>query len=64
MCGPATMPTTRASTLKWPSASSNCAATFSCPAVSGRAASSLERVSFAASGSSQTKSGESVTSGR
>ena len=50
MCGPATIPITRASTLKCPSASISCAATFSWPAVSGRAASSVERVSLAASG--------------
>ncbi len=50
MCGPATMPITRASTLKCPSASISCAATFSWPAVSGREASSVERVSLVASG--------------
>ena len=43
MCGPATLPITRASTPKWPSASTSWAAIFSCPAVSGRAASSEER---------------------
>ena len=38
------MPMTRASTPKWPSASTSWAATFSCPAVSGRLASALERL--------------------
>ena len=64
MCGPATMPITRASTPKWPSASISCAATFSCPAVSGRAASAVERVRKRGSGTRHTKSGESVTDAR
>ena len=64
MCGPATLPITRASTPKWPSASISWAAIFSCPAVSGRAASSDERFSEPASGNVHSKSGESVTDGR
>ena len=64
MCGPATMPITRASTPKWPSASTSWAATFSCPAVSGRFASALERLRKAVSGIVHSKSGDSVTSAR
>ncbi len=58
------MPITRASTPKCPSASTSWAATFSCPTVSGRFASAVERVRKRASGTIQTKSGESVTERR
>jgi hypothetical protein len=64
MCGPATMPITRASTPKWPSASTSWAATFSCPTVSGLLASAVERVRNRVSGTVQTKSGLSVTEWR
>ena len=64
MCGPATMPMTCACTPKWPSASTSWAAVFSCPAVSGRFASPVERVRKRGSGIVQTNSGESVTEAR
>src|SRR3954467_14451167 len=57
MCGPATMPITRASILKCARVSISCAATFSWPAVSGRDASSEERTSLAGAGSPPTKRG-------
>ena len=64
MCGPATLPITRASTPKCPSASTSWAAVFSWPAVSGRDASSDERFSDSGSGTVHSKSGDSVTCGR
>src|SRR3954467_13937083 len=64
MWGPATMPMTRASTPKWPSASVSWAATRSCPAVSGLLASALERLRKAVPGIVHSKSGASVTDAR
>ena len=65
MCGPATVPITFACTPKCPSASIRLVAVRSCPAVSGFDCSLVERVSSRlASGSSQTKSGSSVTLSR
>jgi hypothetical protein len=55
---------TRACTPKWPSASTSWPAVFSCPTVSGRLASTVERVRKRGSGMLQTKSGESVTVAR
>ena len=64
MCGPVTRPTTFASIPKWPSASSSARAVCSWPAVSGLAASPVERTRKRAEGTRQTKSGSSVTLAR
>ena len=64
MCGPVTRPITFASIPKWPSVSTSVRATCSWPAVSGLAASPVERVRKRAPGTRQTKSGSSVTEAR
>ncbi len=62
--GPVTRPITLAWMPKWPSASSSVAATCSWPAVSGLAASPVERTRKRAEGTRQSNSGSSVTEAR
>ena len=64
MCGPVTRPITFASIPKWPSVSSSVAATCSWPAVSGLAASPVERTRKRDFGTRHSKLGSSVTLAR
>ena len=64
MCGPVIVPTTLASTPKWPSASISWVDTRSWSAVSGRAVSPWEWRSSFASGLLHSKSGSSVIEAR
>ncbi len=64
MCGPLTIPVTFAAMPKCPSASSSCAATFSCKRDVGLAGVGVRALQEAASGTCQTKSSASVTDPR
>ena len=60
MCGPVTRPITFASIPKWPSVSISVRATCSWPAVSGLAASPVDRIRKRGPGTRHSKSGSSV----